>query len=317
MVDVFISYSRANQAVVRRLAEAVKREGYSVWWDDELPPHLSYGDVITEKIGAARAAIVVWSNSAAESEWVRAEADVARGQKKLIQTSVDDRMPPMPFNQIQFASIGDWRGEADHPGWRKVKASLTALCGPGAAAAPAALPAARPMPAEPRQPAPRTSNGQSLLIAIIGVSLLVVAGVAALAWMRSEPPTASAPADRPSGAQTTPPAATRENAATRSGPALPSAGDAGTGSSVGPEPDEILPDSSERLLGAADLEGLSRDQLRLARNEIFARRGRIFRDPALPDHFERYSWYRPQAGEVALGPIESANVRLLQEAESW
>ena len=48
MVDVFISYSRDNQAVVRRLAEAVAGEGYSVWWDAELPPHLSYGDVITE-----------------------------------------------------------------------------------------------------------------------------------------------------------------------------------------------------------------------------------------------------------------------------
>ena len=56
-----------DQAVVRRLAEAVRREGYSVWWDDELPPHLSYGDVITEKIGAAKAAIVVWSRNAAAS----------------------------------------------------------------------------------------------------------------------------------------------------------------------------------------------------------------------------------------------------------
>lgn len=60
MVDVFISYSRDNQSVVRKLADAVKAEGYSVWWDDELPPHLSYGDVITEKIAEAKAAIVVW-----------------------------------------------------------------------------------------------------------------------------------------------------------------------------------------------------------------------------------------------------------------
>jgi hypothetical protein len=65
MVDVFISYSRANQPVVRQLAEAVKRLGYSVWWDDELPPHLSYSDVITDKIGSAKAAIVVWSEGAA------------------------------------------------------------------------------------------------------------------------------------------------------------------------------------------------------------------------------------------------------------
>jgi hypothetical protein len=182
MVDVFISYSRNDQAVVARLAEAVKREGYSVWWDAELPPHLSYGDVITEKIGSAKAAIVVWSQTAAASEWVRAEADVARGQKKLIQTSIDDRMPPMPFNQIQFASIGDWAGEADHPGWRKVKASLEALCGPasgGEERPPAAFPAAaRPAPLATPVPA---KAGRSGLLAIL-LLLLVLLG-AALAYL--------------------------------------------------------------------------------------------------------------------------------------
>ena len=59
--DVFISYSRDNQEVVRRLAEAVKALGYDVWWDDQLPPHLAYGDVISQKVGGAKAAIVVWS----------------------------------------------------------------------------------------------------------------------------------------------------------------------------------------------------------------------------------------------------------------
>ena len=128
MADVFISYSRANETVVRGLAEAVACEGYSVWWDEALPPHLSYSDVITGEIGAAKAVIVVWSERAIASEWVRAEADLARNQKKLVQTSIDGRMPPMPFNQLHFVSIGDWRGEADHPGWTRVKESLAALC---------------------------------------------------------------------------------------------------------------------------------------------------------------------------------------------
>jgi hypothetical protein len=130
MVDVFISYSRTDLAAVTRLARAVEAEGYAVWWDADLPPHLSYGDVITNKIGAAKAAIVVWSKESVSSEWVRAEADMARNQKKLVQTALDNVMPPLPFNQIQFAEIGNWRGESEHPGWRKVKTSLAALCGP-------------------------------------------------------------------------------------------------------------------------------------------------------------------------------------------
>lgn len=184
MIDVFISYSRTNQPVVRQLADAVKREGYSVWWDEELPPHLSYGDVITEKIGSAKAAIVVWSEDAAASEWVRAEADVARNQRKLIQTSIDGRMPPMPFNQIQFAAIGDWAGESDHPGWIKVKASLTALCGPGEGGAP--MPP-RAAPAVPPQPVPATMStggGARLVPLLVGLLILAVAAVGYLIGSR-------------------------------------------------------------------------------------------------------------------------------------
>jgi hypothetical protein len=194
MADVFISYSRENQAPVRALAEAVKREGYCVWWDDELPPHRSYGDVITEQIGAAKAAIVVWSRGAAASEWVRAEADVARNQKKLIQTSLDGHMPPMPFNQIQFANIGDWKGEADHPGWRKVQESLAALCGSPALAYP--MPATPP-PAPPAPP----HKWHRLLIAVIATAFLAIAAVSVLGWMGGGEPApvakkAAAPAPR-------------------------------------------------------------------------------------------------------------------------
>src|SRR5687767_650664 len=190
MVDVFISYSRANQAAVARLAEAVAAEGYSVWWDAELPAHRPYGDVITEQIGDAKAAIVVWSQSAAASEWVRAEADVARGQKKLIQTSIDGVMPPMPFNQIQFAAIGDWRGEPDHPGWRKVKASLDALCGPRDAddRPPMPIPAAPPPRAlAASSPAAGGSGGRSWLLPALIVLALLVAGLGYLLLVRDAP----------------------------------------------------------------------------------------------------------------------------------
>ena len=158
MVDVFISYSRADEEAVRRLAQKIEAEGYNVWWDAELPPHKSYGEVIEEKVAMAKAAVVVWSPTAAASEWVRAEADMARSEKKLIQTALGDIMPPLPFNQIQFANIGDWQGEDDHSGWRKVKASLKELCGDGelaggGVAAGAAIPA-RPAPVAPPPPTP-------------------------------------------------------------------------------------------------------------------------------------------------------------------
>lgn len=183
MVDIFISYSRENRAKVRLLAEKCAGLGYTVWWDEELPPHKSYGDVITEKIGAAKAAIVVWSKTAVASEWVRAEADIARNQKKLIQSALDDTFPPLPFNQIQWVMLDDWQGEDDHSGWRKIRESLTELCGPpGSVAEPAYA-----MPSEPPEPerADTDDGGQRNrlpLIAGIGTAGAALA-IALFLWL--------------------------------------------------------------------------------------------------------------------------------------
>ncbi|GLR89057.1 YARHG domain-containing protein [Bradyrhizobium iriomotense] len=76
----------------------------------------------------------------------------------------------------------------------------------------------------------------------------------------------------------------------------------------------IFPDSDRRLLTPADLRGLSSDELRLARNEIFARRGRYFESADLKARFERFSWYSPNTWNPKLNSIEEANVALLDQA---
>ena len=74
--------------------------------------------------------------------------------------------------------------------------------------------------------------------------------------------------------------------------------------------------NSDRVRLTPDmLRGLTRDQLRLARNEIYARRGRFFRDPQLAAYFNRFDWYKPHAWDVPLNPIEQANVNLLASME--
>ena len=75
--------------------------------------------------------------------------------------------------------------------------------------------------------------------------------------------------------------------------------------------DFIIPDSDKRMLSANDLAKLSKDELRVARNEIFARRGRYFEAPDLKARFERYSWYQPNSWNPRLSAIEDANVALI------
>lgn len=55
--------------------------------------------------------------------------------------------------------------------------------------------------------------------------------------------------------------------------------------------DFILDFSSDRQVTESDLQGLSLAQLRIARNEIFARHGRQFKDPMLNQWFYSKDWY--------------------------
>jgi adenylate cyclase len=130
MSDIFISYARVDEPVAAKVAETLRAEGYGAWRDDELPAHRAYADVIEERLKAAKAVVVLWSAEAAKSQWVRAEADAARGAGTLVQVSIDGSVPPMPFNQIQCADLAAWTGETNAPGWRKLAASVAALAGP-------------------------------------------------------------------------------------------------------------------------------------------------------------------------------------------
>ena len=132
MADIFISYARPNEGLAKKAGDALRAAGYAVWRDDELPAHRAYSDVIEERIKSAKAVLVLWSNEAVKSQWVRAEADAARELGTLVQVSLDGVLPPMPFNQIQCADLFGWTGDTTWPGWHKVEASLSSLAGQSA-----------------------------------------------------------------------------------------------------------------------------------------------------------------------------------------
>lgn len=86
------------------------------------------------------------------------------------------------------------------------------------------------------------------------------------------------------------------------------AGDAGTTGM-------IFPQSSIRMLAHSEVAQLDERQKRLARNEIYARRGYIFNDPSLASHFSGFAWYKPVRRSVELSEIERRNVRLIRNSE--
>ena len=53
----------------------------------------------------------------------------------------------------------------------------------------------------------------------------------------------------------------------------------------------ILPDSDSRKLKKSDLAGMTAQQLSYAKNEIYARHGRVFKSSEVQDYFNEKDWY--------------------------
>lgn len=90
--------------------------------------------------------------------------------------------------------------------------------------------------------------------------------------------------------------------------------------SQGTSTDYILPTSNTALVSYDTLRPLSDWQLRLARNEIYARHGRRFNDAQLQAYFDSKSWYHgtiaPDAFDASvLNDTELANIARIQEVE--
>ncbi len=87
------------------------------------------------------------------------------------------------------------------------------------------------------------------------------------------------------------------------------------------EGDYILPGSDTRYVSADEVASLTTWELRLARNEIFARRGRIFDDPSLSSYFSSKSWYHgtilpEDFSEDGLSRIEKENIETIKQEEA-
>lgn len=78
----------------------------------------------------------------------------------------------------------------------------------------------------------------------------------------------------------------------------------------------ILPESNKKVLGEEDIANLSKEQLRLARNEIYARHGYVFKSEDLQKYFSSKSWYHENTSyDGSLSEVEKDNVTLLKARE--
>ena len=82
----------------------------------------------------------------------------------------------------------------------------------------------------------------------------------------------------------------------------------------------ILPESSERILTASDIAGMSDDDIQLAINTIYARHGYQFKDSELLQYFKGFDWYQPTETDMekvnnSFSEIEKKNVDFLAKQQ--
>lgn len=82
----------------------------------------------------------------------------------------------------------------------------------------------------------------------------------------------------------------------------------------------IIPDSASRYLDKSDLQNLTAEQLRIARNEIYARHGRLFDDEQLQAYFNSQPWYHgtiapADFSESVLNDFERENTYTISDYE--
>ena len=82
----------------------------------------------------------------------------------------------------------------------------------------------------------------------------------------------------------------------------------------------VISGSDSRYIDFSDIAGMNADTLRKARNEIYARRGRRFKDKSLQKYFESKSWYRgiydpADFNEKVFNKYEKANISFISGVE--
>ena len=85
---------------------------------------------------------------------------------------------------------------------------------------------------------------------------------------------------------------------------------------------KVFEDSSERLLEWSDIYMLSNEDIRIAKNEIYARHGYIFKDENLKNYFMGQLWYIPSVkaeefDDSVFSDIEKRNLELLNRLDTY
>lgn len=106
--DVFISYASKDRPVAQRLASALQKDSFKVFWDRTIYAGAEWNEEIQSALREATCVVVLWSKASVNSFWVRGEAADAYERNAYVPVQIDEALPPRLFWHVQAQSIANW-----------------------------------------------------------------------------------------------------------------------------------------------------------------------------------------------------------------
>ena len=99
--DVFISYSSQDKEAAQAICHTLEQNEIRCWMAPrDIPPGSEYGDLIDEAIKSSTIVVVLFSETAATSLWVKGELNIAFEEQKVIIPFRLDKTPLMGQNRV-------------------------------------------------------------------------------------------------------------------------------------------------------------------------------------------------------------------------
>lgn len=107
-MDIFISYKREDRARISPIADKLKSEGFTVYFDDHLGTGSNFILELNAQLRSANAVVVAWSGGSVSSPYVVAEAMTGFERNSLVPIRIEPKCkPPVPFGAVHTADLFD------------------------------------------------------------------------------------------------------------------------------------------------------------------------------------------------------------------
>jgi formylglycine-generating enzyme required for sulfatase activity len=133
VVDVFISYRRAQRSKVEPIKDRLEALGLKVFFDVHgIDGGANFPSVIDTNLRAAKAVLACWSpdyfQQKPHPDWCMVECRFGMGQNKLVPVAVEHfagDAPPVDMHGVNYFDLTAWRGQDQHEDWRRTLNTLS------------------------------------------------------------------------------------------------------------------------------------------------------------------------------------------------